>query len=74
MRLVVSDITIKYEPSFSDFEISLVNLIEIIIKACSYIPRVETRLYSDSQVSKDHRVILIKIINLCLLKNLTLFC
>jgi hypothetical protein len=30
---------------------ALINLIEIIIKACSYIPRVETRLYSDSMAS-----------------------
>ena len=51
MRLVVIDMSISYEPSFKDFETALINLIEIIIKACSYIPRVETRLYSDSMAS-----------------------
>jgi dynein heavy chain len=48
MRLILADTEIKYEPSFHDFEVSLLNMIDIIIKACSNIPRVETRLYSDS--------------------------
>jgi hypothetical protein len=51
MRLIVHDTEIKYEPSFNDFELSLINIIEIIIKSCSHVPRVETRLYSDSAVS-----------------------
>jgi hypothetical protein len=51
MRLIVHDTEIKYEPPFSDFEIGLVNIIEMIIKYCSHIPRVETRLYSDSAVN-----------------------
>ena len=50
MRLIVHDTEIKYEPSFNDFELSLINIIEIIIKSCSNIPRVETKLYSDSAV------------------------
>lgn len=48
MRLILPDTEIKYEPSFSDFEISMLNMIDIIVKACSNIPRVETKLYSDS--------------------------
>ncbi len=48
MRLILPDTDIKYEPSFSDFEISMLNMIDIIVKACSNIPRVETKLYSDS--------------------------
>lgn len=51
MRLIVHDTEIKYEPPFIDFEVALINIIEIIIKHCSHIPRVETRLYSDSAVS-----------------------
>ena len=50
MRLILPDVEIKYEPSFNDFEISMLNMIDIIIKACSYIPRVETKLYSDSAI------------------------
>ena len=50
MRLILSDTEIRYEPSFNDFEVSMINMIDIIIKACSNIPRVETRLYSDSAI------------------------
>ena len=48
LRLILSDTEIKYEPSFNDFQVSFLNILDIIIKACSNIPRVETRLYSDS--------------------------
>ena len=50
MRLILSDTEIKYEPSFHDFEVSMLNMIDIIIKSCANIPRVETRLYSDSAI------------------------
>ncbi len=50
LRLILADTEIKYEPSFQDFEVSLLNMVDIIIKACSNIPRVETRLYSDSAI------------------------
>ena len=48
MRLILPETEIKYEPSFNDYEISMLNMIDIIIKACANIPRVETKLYSDS--------------------------
>ena len=48
MRIILPDTEIKYEPSFNDFEISMLNMLDIIVKACSHIPRVETKLYSDS--------------------------
>lgn len=50
LRLILPDTEIKYEPSFQDFEISLLNMVDIVIKASSNIPRVETRLYSDSAI------------------------
>ena len=50
LRLILAETEIKYEPSFNDFEISLLNMVDIIIKACSNIPRVESKLYSDSVV------------------------
>ena len=53
MRLILTDSEIKYEPSFNDFEISMLNMVDIIIKACSNIPRVETKLYSDSAFQVD---------------------
>ena len=50
LRFILSDTEIKYEPSFTDFEVSFLNIIDIIVKACAHIPRVETRLYSDSAI------------------------
>lgn len=49
-RLILGDTEIKYEPSFNDFEISMLNMVDIIIKSCSNIPRVETKLYSESAI------------------------
>ena len=49
-RLILGDTEIKYEPSFNDFEVSMLNMVEIIIKSCSNIPRVETKLYSESAI------------------------
>lgn len=53
LRLILADAEIKYEPSFHDFEVSLLNMIDIIIKASSNIPRVETKLYSDSAIQQQ---------------------
>ena len=50
LRLILADTEIKYEPSFHDFEVSMLNMVDIIIKSCANIPRVETRLYSDSAI------------------------
>ena len=50
LRLILTDTEIKYEPSFHDFEVSLLNMVDVVIKSCANIPRVETRLYSDSAI------------------------
>jgi hypothetical protein len=50
MRLILGENEIKYEPSFNDFEISMLNMVDIIIKSCTNIPRVETKLYSESAI------------------------
>jgi dynein heavy chain len=55
LRLILADTEIKYEPSFKDFEISLLNMVEIIMRACSNIPRVETKLYSDSALQQQQQ-------------------
>ena len=61
LRLILPDTQIKYEPSFNDFEVSMINMVDIIIKACSNISRVETKLYSDSAV-QVHREVYIPIL------------
>ncbi|XP_068103443.1 dynein axonemal heavy chain 7-like [Hyperolius riggenbachi] len=47
MRLILDNISIKFEPDFNDYEIVLLNVYDVMIKAVSLIPRVETRLYSE---------------------------
>ncbi|GAB1284962.1 Dynein, axonemal, heavy chain 7C [Apodemus speciosus] len=46
MRLVLDKKAIKFEPEFNDYIDILVNVYEIMIKAVSFVPRVETKLYS----------------------------
>ena len=47
MRLVLDGSNIKFEPTFSDFEIVLLNVYDVMLKAVSVVPRVETKLYSE---------------------------
>ncbi|XP_039266483.2 dynein axonemal heavy chain 7-like isoform X2 [Styela clava] len=47
IRLVLDDTTIKFEPDFPDFELVIVNVFDVMIKAVSIVPRVETKLYSE---------------------------
>ena len=47
LRLVLDGTEIKYEPTFSDFEIVLLNVYDVMIKAVGIVPRVETKLYSE---------------------------
>jgi dynein heavy chain, axonemal len=47
-RLILVDTEIKYEPSFDDFEVSMISMVDTIVKSCNIIQRVETKLYSDS--------------------------
>ena len=48
VRLIVEGTHLKFEPEFHDFEVILLNVCDIIIKAVSVIPRVETKLYQDT--------------------------
>ncbi|XP_069052852.1 dynein axonemal heavy chain 7 isoform X2 [Lepisosteus oculatus] len=47
MRLVLDNTKIIFEPDFKDFEIVLLSVYEIMLKAISLVPRVETKLYSE---------------------------
>lgn len=53
MRLVLDKKAVKFEPEFTDYIDILVNVYEIMIKAVSFVPRVETKLYSKWVSSKD---------------------
>ncbi|KAM8901115.1 dynein axonemal heavy chain 7 [Lycaon pictus] len=46
MRLILENDTIKFEPDFNDYADILLNIYDIMIKAVSFVPRVETKLYS----------------------------
>ncbi|CAH1790213.1 unnamed protein product [Owenia fusiformis] len=54
LRLVLDNTEIKYEPNFQDFEIVLLNVYDVMIKAASIVPRVETKLYSEWGGDKNH--------------------
>ena len=47
MRLVIDGDLIKFEPDFKDFEIVLINVYDVMLKAVTIVPRVETKLYSE---------------------------
>ena len=47
LRLILNGNTIKYEPDFKDFEVVLLNVYDVMIKASGVVPRVETKLYSE---------------------------
>ena len=47
MRLILENAEIKYEPAFHDFEVVLLNVYDVMIKAVGVVPRVETKLYSE---------------------------
>ncbi|XP_073074509.1 dynein axonemal heavy chain 7 isoform X1 [Manis javanica] len=46
MRLILDNGTIKFEPEFNDYIDILLNVYDTMIKAISFVPRVETKLYS----------------------------
>ncbi|XP_008061721.1 dynein heavy chain 7, axonemal [Carlito syrichta] len=46
MRLILENDTIKFEPDFNDYIDILINAYDVMIKAVSFVPRVETKLYS----------------------------
>ena len=47
LRLILEDTKIIFEPSIEDFEIVLLNLYDVMVKASGVVPRVETKLYSE---------------------------
>ncbi|BFZ21958.1 hypothetical protein BsWGS_24997 [Bradybaena similaris] len=47
LRLILDETEIKFEPTFSDYQVVLVNVFDVMIKASRDIPRVETKLYSE---------------------------
>uniref|UniRef100_A0A2R9C426 Dynein axonemal heavy chain 7 n=1 Tax=Pan paniscus TaxID=9597 RepID=A0A2R9C426_PANPA len=46
MRLILDNDTIKFEPELSDYMDIFLNVYDVMIKAVSFVPRVETKLYS----------------------------
>ncbi|XP_041433138.1 dynein heavy chain 7, axonemal isoform X2 [Xenopus laevis] len=49
IRLILDNTSIKFKPDFSDYETALLNVYDMMIKAVSLVPRVETKLYSEWQ-------------------------
>ncbi|XP_006814570.1 dynein axonemal heavy chain 7-like [Saccoglossus kowalevskii] len=47
IRLVLEGNDIKFEPAFSDFEVVLLNVYDVMVKAVGVVPRVETKLYAE---------------------------
>nr|DBA34563.1 TPA: hypothetical protein GDO54_002113 [Pyxicephalus adspersus] len=47
IRLILDNVSIKFEPDFIDFETVLLNVYDVMIKAVNLVPRVETKLYSE---------------------------
>ncbi|XP_029081389.1 dynein heavy chain 7, axonemal [Monodon monoceros] len=48
IRLILDNDTIKFEPDFNDYIDILLNVYDVMIKAVSFVPRVEAKLYSKS--------------------------
>ncbi|XP_028924869.1 dynein heavy chain 7, axonemal isoform X3 [Ornithorhynchus anatinus] len=46
LRVILDNDAIKFEPEFSDFQAIFLNIYDIMLKAISYLPRVETKLYA----------------------------
>nr|KAF6494562.1 dynein axonemal heavy chain 7 [Rousettus aegyptiacus] len=46
IRLILENNAIKFEPEFNDYIDILLNVYDVMIKAVSFVPRVETKLYS----------------------------
>lgn len=47
LRLILEGDKITFEPPFDDFEVVLLNVYDVIVKASVVVPRVETKLYSE---------------------------
>ncbi|XP_075248722.1 dynein axonemal heavy chain 7-like isoform X2 [Convolutriloba macropyga] len=53
IRLVLDQSSIKFEPDFRDFQTVFLSIYDVMMKAISIVPRVETRLYSDWAGKKE---------------------
>lgn len=47
LNLILEDTNIVFEPTFKDFEVVILNVYDVMIKASQQVPRVETKLYLD---------------------------
>lgn len=47
LRLILDGTAIKFEPTFKEFEVIILNVYDVMIKASQQVPRVETKLYLD---------------------------
>nr|XP_033800562.1 dynein heavy chain 7, axonemal [Geotrypetes seraphini] len=52
MRLILDNGSVTFEPEVSDFEIVLLNVYDVMLKAVNLIPRVETKLFTEWPGSK----------------------
>lgn len=51
IKLVLDDHSIQFEPGFEDFEVTLVNVYNLMLKSISLIPRVEPQLLHSERVN-----------------------
>lgn len=47
LRLILDNSGMKFEPTFKEFEMVILNVYDVMIKASGQVPRVETKLYLD---------------------------
>ena len=47
IHVILEGTAIKFEPDFPDFELVLLNIFDMMVKAVGSVPRVETKLYSE---------------------------
>ncbi|XP_073402803.1 dynein axonemal heavy chain 7 [Dendrobates tinctorius] len=54
LRPILDNVAIKFEPDFNDYEIVLLNVFDVMVKAVSLVPRIESKLYSDWQDNQSN--------------------
>jgi len=54
IRLVLDGTAVKFEPDFHDFEVILINVFDVMLKAVTVVPCVETKLYSEWSGQKKY--------------------
>ena len=54
IRLVLDGSSVKFEPDFHDFEVILLNVFDVMLKAVTVVPCVETKLYSEWSGQKKY--------------------